>query len=76
MDRLSEDRCDDSLITNACSACLCFCDVNDVSASACIDNLHDDPKVVGTDESDVFAHDVSVTQHIHNGTLPTKLTHR
>ena len=76
MDRLSEDRCDDSLITNACSACLCLCDVHDVCACACIDDLHDDPKVVGTHKGDVLAHDVSVTKYIHNSALPTKLAHR
>ena len=76
MNGLSEDRCDDCFITNACSPCLCLCDVHDVCACPSIDDLHDDPKVVSTDESDVFAHDVSVTQHIHNGTLPTKLAHR
>ena len=66
----------DGLISYATRSRLRLKHVHNVSASASIDDLHDNPKEVGTDEGYMLRDNVPMTRRIHDGTLPTQLPHR
>jgi len=58
---LSQNSGDNCLVTEPMYTCLHFEHLQDVCAGTSVDNLHNNPEIVATDERNVFADDVPMT---------------